>query len=33
MAFSMVVELLNIRVHRNKKVEPVKLVKHIDGKI
>jgi len=31
MAFSMVVELLNIRVHRNKKVEPVKLVKHIES--
>lgn len=31
MAFSVVVELLNIRVHRNKKVEPVKLVKHIES--
>jgi predicted tellurium resistance membrane protein TerC len=31
MAFSVMVELLNIRVHRNKKVEPVKLVKHIES--
>lgn len=31
MAFSVLVELLNIRVYRNKKVEPVKLVKHIEN--
>lgn len=31
MAFSVVVELLNIRVHRHKKIEPVKLMKHIEG--
>jgi predicted tellurium resistance membrane protein TerC len=31
MAFSVVVELLNIKVHRKKKVEPVKLVKHIES--
>ncbi len=31
MAFSVVVELLNIRVHRHKKIQPVKLMKHIEG--
>jgi len=31
MAFSFMVELLNIRVQRNKKVAPVKLVKHIES--
>lgn len=31
MAFSVLVELLNIRVYRTKKAEPVKLVKHIEN--
>ncbi len=31
MAFSIIVELLNIRVHRHKKTEPVKLNKQIEG--
>lgn len=30
MAFSIVVEMLNIRVHRHKKIQPVKLIKHIE---
>lgn len=30
MAFSVVVELLNIRIHRHKKIQPVKLIKHIE---
>jgi len=31
MAFSVAVEMLNIRVHRHKKIQPVKLIKHIEG--
>jgi predicted tellurium resistance membrane protein TerC len=31
MAFSVAVEMLNIRVHRHKKTQPVKLIKHIEG--
>ncbi|KAF0190049.1 MAG: integral membrane protein [Desulfobulbaceae bacterium] len=31
MAFSVAVEMLNIRVHRHKKTQPVKLIKHLEG--